>query len=130
MTDSLDDVAPGSRGHSHNDDDFTFTPEELVDWVEGLVSILESVDKSTGMAWCSQWWAHPEAVERFRALMEKWLEVQKKGGISSWWTDHFDRHAAVLFAKRGPFGECGTKHAEKGLRRILTTEHPPSDWSW
>lgn len=107
-----------------------FTPEELVDWVEHLVAMLESVDRSVGMAWCVQWWNHTEAVERFRALFEKWLEVQKDGGMSSWWTDHFDRHAVILFAKRGPFGECGTKHVEKGARRILVTDRPPSDWSW
>lgn len=64
MTDSLDDVAPGAERHTHDKDDFTFTPEEPVDWVEGLVSMVESVDKSTGMSWCSQWWNHPEAVER------------------------------------------------------------------
>lgn len=107
-----------------------FTPEDLVDWVEHLVATLESVDKSVGMSWCPQWWNHPEAVERFRALFEKWAEAQKDGGMSSWWIDHFDRHAVVLFAKRGPFGECGTKHVDKGMRRTLVTEQPPTDWSW
>ena len=106
------------------------TPEMLVDWVEHLASLLESVDKSSNQFWCTQWWKHSEAVERLKALHEHFLDAQASGGMSSWWVDHFDRHAAVLFAKRGPFGECGTGHAEKTTRRILATEHPPTDWAW
>jgi hypothetical protein len=73
------------------------TPEELVDWVEGLVAMLESVDRSQNQYWCVQWWNHPEAVDRLRGLYEQWLEAQANGGMSSWWIDHFDRHATVLF---------------------------------
>ena len=65
----------------HVEDAEEFTPEDLVDWVEHLVATLESVDKSVGMSWCPQWWNHPEAVERFRALFEKWAEAQKDGGM-------------------------------------------------
>ena len=43
------------------------TQEEFVTWVEGLVSQLESVDRSANMHWCSQWWAHTEAVDRLTA---------------------------------------------------------------
>ena len=106
------------------------TQEEFVTWVEGLVSRLESVDRSANMHWCSQWWAHPEAIKRLKALYEEWLARQAEGGMSSWWTDHFDRHAAVLFAKRGPFGECGVSHVERGMRRTLECEQPPAGWSW
>lgn len=130
MTDFVEDVESSAASESKSASDFTCTPEELVDWVEGLVALLESVDRSQGMSWCSQWWKHLEAIERFRALFEKWLEAQKEGGMSSWWIDHFDRHATVLFAKRGPFGECGTKHVERTTRRILATEQPPHGWSW
>ncbi|WP_084442924.1 DUF4913 domain-containing protein [Arthrobacter sp. CAL618] len=129
-----DDVADAAAGIDPNGqgggEDFAFTSEELVDWVEGLAAMLESVDRSQNQHWCSQWWNHPEAVDRFRALYEQWLEAQASGGMSSWWIDHFDRHATVLFTKRGPFGECGTTHAEKTARRILATEQPPPDWAW
>ncbi|MFC4904180.1 DUF4913 domain-containing protein [Kocuria oceani] len=110
--------------------DELFTPEEFVQWVEQLVSRVESVDMNQAMRWCPQWWAHTEAVDRFKALYQEWLLRQAEGGMSSWWTDHFDRHAAVLFTKRGPFGECGTSHVEKSFRRILACEQPPADWIW
>jgi hypothetical protein len=106
------------------------TQTDLVEWVEHIVSRLESVDRSGGQHWCSQWWNHSEAVDRLRALYERWLEAQADGAMSSWWVDHFDSHATILFAKRGPFGECGTLHTEKTSRRILATERPPEGWTW
>ncbi|MHA7287677.1 DUF4913 domain-containing protein [Arthrobacter sp. MDT3-44] len=132
MTES-NDPGPSAlepNGYDDGGEDFAFTPEELVDWVEGLVAMLESVDRSQNQYWCSQWWNHPEAVDRFRGLYEQWLEAQANGGMSSWWIDHFDRHATVLFARRGPFGECGTSHTKKTARRILATEQPPTAWAW
>ncbi|WP_104168910.1 DUF4913 domain-containing protein [Arthrobacter sp. SX1312] len=132
MTDPLDDAATatGPNGHDDEAEDFVFTPEELVDWVEGLAAMLESVDRSQNQYWCSQWWNHPEAVDRLRGLYEQWLEAQASGGMSSWWIDHFDRHATVLFSKRGPFGECGTTHVDKTARRFLAAEQPPIGWYW
>ena len=126
----MEEISPDVSAAVQEPEDTGFTPDELVDWVEGLVSLLESVDKSSNQFWCSQWWNHSEAVERFKALYEHWLDAQASGGMSSWWVDHFDRHAAVLFAKRGPFGECGTSHSEKTTRRILAAERPPADWVW
>jgi hypothetical protein len=132
IADSTDkDASDGAEPNGYSEEeDFTFTPEELVDWVEGLVAMLESVDRSQNQYWCSQWWNHPEAVDRFRALYEQWLEAQANGGMSSWWIDHFDRHTTVLFARRGPFGECGTTHVHKTARRVLATEQPPHNWGW
>lgn len=115
---------------STDQDPDLITPADLVAWLEEFISEVESVDRSSGQHWCSQWWNHPEAVSRFRALHEKWLEAQEEGGMSGWWVDHFDSHAAVLFAKRGPFGECGTTHQPKTSRRVLACEAPPTDWSW
>ncbi|MHA7192033.1 DUF4913 domain-containing protein [Arthrobacter sp. MDT2-16] len=132
MTESQKDAVRTTEPNGYGDEaeDFTFTPEDLVDWVEGLAALLESVDRSQSQYWCSQWWNHPEAVDRFRGLYEQWLEAQANGGMSSWWIDHFDRHSTTLFAKRGPFGECGTTHVGKTARRILVTEQPPPGWEW
>lgn len=126
----MDGITQGSTASAPEPEQAVLTPEDLVDWVEGLASILESVDKAQNQFWCSQWWNHPEAVERLRALYEHWLDAQSSGGMSSWWVDHFDRHAIVLFSKRGPFGECGTKHVERTVRRTLATEQPPAGWTW
>lgn len=130
MTESHDDSAESIEPNGYRGEDFVFTPEELVDWVEGLVAMLESVDRSQNQYWCAQWWNHSEAVDRLRGLYEQWLEAQAEGGMSSWWIDHYDRQATILFAKRGPFGECGTTHARKTARRILTTQRPPDGWKW
>ena len=116
---------PNGQG---GEEEFNYTPEDFVDWVERLAAILESVDRSQNQYWCSQWWNHAEAVDRFRGLYEQWLEAQAKGGMSSWWVDHFDRHATVLFAKRGLFGGCGTTHKGKTARRVLATVQPPLGW--
>lgn len=121
-------VEPNSYGDEAKD--FTFTPEDLVDWVESLAAMLESVDRSQNQYWCARWWNHPEAVDRFRGLYEQWLEAQTNGGMSSWWIDHFDRHATVLFSKRGPFGECGTTHVARTARRVLAVEQPTPGWGW
>lgn len=126
----MDEIAHGTSRFADGREQDTFTPADLVDWVERLASLLESVDKSQNLFWCSQWWNHPEAVDRLKALYEHWLDTQASGGMSSWWVDHFDRHAVILFSKRGPFGECGTKHVGKGVRRVLATEQPPANWSW
>lgn len=104
--------------------------DDFIAWVEDTMADLESVDRSANMHWCSQWWAHPEATQRLKALYEEWLDRQTNGGMSSWWVDHFDRHASVLFAKNGPFGECSVSHVERGARRTLECEQPPADWTW
>lgn len=83
-------------------DENTLSMEDFIEWVEDTMADVESVDRSANMHWCSQWWAHPEAIKRLKALYEEWLARQAGGGMSSWWVDHFDRHAAVLFAKNGP----------------------------
>ena len=104
--------------------------EEFVAWVEEFVARLESVDRSANRHWCPQWWAHTEAVDRLAALHTQWLVAMEEHSMSSWWVDHFDRHATVLFSPQGPFGECGTAHVAKGVRRTLTAERPPAEWTW
>ncbi|MEX5271537.1 DUF4913 domain-containing protein [Kocuria sabuli] len=104
------------------------TREEFAGWVEGLLAQVESVDLSANMHWCSQWWAHPEAVERLSALHAQWILARQENTMSSWWVNHFDAHATVLFSVRGPFAECGTSHVEKGYRRTLVCEPPSAEW--
>ena len=57
------------NGYNDGGEDFVFTPEELVDWVEGLVAMLESVDRSQNQYWCAQWWNHPEAVDPVHEIL-------------------------------------------------------------
>lgn len=101
--------------------------EDFIAWVEATISALESVDTEGNMHWCAQWWDHPEAVDRLRALHMHQLAVMPTsedpaGALSSWWVDHWDRHAVILFGKSGPFGECRGGHTR---RAPLSLDSPP-----
>ncbi|PZP28127.1 MAG: DUF4913 domain-containing protein [Kocuria rhizophila] len=104
--------------------------KDFVEWVEVTVQNLESVTLDENMHWCSKWWDHPEAVDRLFALYMHQLACAPSsedpfGAMSSWWVDHWDRHATTLFAKSGPFGECRRAHQK---RDPIPTEYPPNEW--
>jgi hypothetical protein len=75
--------------------------------------------------WCASWWAHPEAVDRLRALWRSWEVLQRDDGVglSSWWVYHLDPHARVLLDPSGPFGACRDGHTDK-LRPLPTLPIP------
>lgn len=84
-------------------------PPEVVAWVEKLTRYLESQERDDSM-WCPQWQEHPEAVWRFTALHRE-LEISfQDDTMSSWWVNHFDRHAPFLFGRTGIFQTCETSH--------------------
>lgn len=114
----------------------TTNPEEevsardaLISWVEDTLARIES-PSSKDRTWCPQWWDHPEAVDRFSALHRQYVECLADGSLSSWWVDHWDRHAPQLFAREGVFEQCrATGHKMESERaRLLPTEMPPADW--
>ena len=82
---------------------------EVVAWVDKLTRFLESPERSES-AWCPQWQEHPEAVWRFTALHREFEIAYQDDTVSSWWVNHFDRHAPALFGKNGIFQTCKTVH--------------------
>jgi hypothetical protein len=98
-------------------------------WVEKwLCPNLEREIKRT-FEWCSQWWDHPEAVQRIEALWRAWefFRHADATGMSTWWTDHADPHLAILCNPDiGPFGHCHTMHG-RDIAPLRTTK-PPDDW--
>lgn len=90
---------------------------EVVRWVEQLTAYLESPEKSESV-WCPQWQEHPEAVWRFTALREEFLIAMSEGEMSSWWVNHFDRHAPMLFGKAGIFESCRSSHSPDRIYRF------------
>lgn len=116
-------------------EEITDTEEEvsardaLVSWVESTLARIESLSTKE-LAWCPQWWDHPEAVDRFSALHRQYVECLAEGSLSSWWVDHWDRHAPQLFARDGIFEQCrAAGHKTNSERtRLLSTEMPPADW--
>ena len=84
-------------------------PPEVVAWVDKLTQYLESQVREESM-WCPQWQEHPEAVWRFTALHREFEIAFQDDTVSSWWVNHFDRHAPLLFGKTGIFEACEGGH--------------------
>lgn len=84
-------------------------PPEVVAWVEKLTSYLESPEREDSM-WCPRWQEHPEAVWRLTALHREFEIAFQDDTMSSWWVNHFDRHAPFLFGRTGIFQACETAH--------------------
>lgn len=84
----------------------------FLDWLAAHLNTVEVVG-SKPTPWCTQWWLHPEVVARFKALWQASLQAEASvmdgdaGAMSSWWINHWDRHATVIFDKTyGPFRDC------------------------
>ena len=84
-------------------------PPEVVEWVDKLTRYLESQDRDDSM-WCPRWQEHPEAVWRLTALHREFEIAFQDDTMSSWWVNHFDRHAPFLFGRTGIFQACETAH--------------------
>lgn len=80
---------------------------EVVLWVERLLGYVESPEREDS-TWCRQWREHPEAVWRLSALYTAFVAALVDADLSSWWVNHFDRHAPMLFGRRGIFEACAS----------------------
>lgn len=122
--------------HTHGDEDELDEGEliqQFVMWVEMFVHDVESVsDESTGRHWCSEWWQHPEAVARLKALYEAYKQADEENTMSAWWIQHWDPQARTLLSGTGPFKDCQRQHAfldrAQDYTPRLVTLAPPGDW--
>ena len=93
-------------------------PPNFGQWIHATLAIIEHPAAQNG-AFCSEWWEHPEAVARFRALYQQYLVAADKGGISDWWVHHWDLHARALFdPQTGVFRDCSAGHRPAESRRV------------
>jgi hypothetical protein len=71
-------------------------------------SYVRDVNEGAELAWCPEWYKHPEALIRMEAIWRAWehLRLEPALGISSWWLNHADPHMRVLMDKEGPFKKC------------------------
>ncbi|MEV7275461.1 DUF4913 domain-containing protein [Streptomyces sp. NPDC093111] len=61
------------------------------------------------LAWCDEWWRHPEAIVRFSGMWRafEYLRRDPALGMSNWWLHHADPHLAMLMdTVKGPFALC------------------------
>lgn len=81
------------------------------DWVLSFLGRIE-YPASQGGAFCPQWWLHPEAVSRFKALYWEYCKAELvEGGLSLWWVNHWDPHSRALFnPQTGVFRNCTAGH--------------------
>lgn len=67
------------------------------------------------ICWCSEWWKHPEALQRLEALWHSWenTRASKSSSMLDWWRD-FDYHFAQLTSSAGVFKMCRDgKHSSR-----------------
>ena len=83
---------------------------------EFLVDLYRRPLGSTSVAWCAEWWRHPEAITRLEALWRafEYLRLDPATGISVWLRDHVDPHMSVLLSPDGPFKACRVDDDERG----------------
>lgn len=108
--------------------------DNFVDWVQAFIHDIEAVtDDENTRYWCPQWWNHPEAVTRLRALYEEYVRAEDENTLSGWFVYHWDAHAKTLFSATGPFELCREGHRFFNRQEMYTprlvTEAVPAGWA-
>ncbi|MER8041920.1 DUF4913 domain-containing protein [Streptomyces sp. NPDC094032] len=84
------------------------------------------------LAWCPEWWQHPEAIARLAALWRafEYLSQDPGLGMTSWWLHHADPHlAALMHPDKGPFAYCsGPDGHTDTLGELPYVPSPPELW--
>lgn len=141
LTDDERDALNDADDESAVDEDEE--PEEVVDvraqfldWVMEHFSVVEVVGSKERVRWCDRWYDHPEAVARLYALWTARVQADQDdlGAVSSWWINHWDRHAAILFdPQSGPFRFCdrtrGHLADSKERGHVVPMSIPPAEWN-
>lgn len=81
----------------------------------------------SGLAWCSQWWRHAEALARLDSMWRAWehLRHDPGTGMSNWLLHHADPHLRVLMDPvAGPFALC-KNGVHEGLPPLPHDAPPP-----
>ncbi|MFD5555287.1 DUF4913 domain-containing protein [Streptomyces sp. NPDC127068] len=114
-----------------DDDEMVFASlDEFYD--EYLSQIVRRRVDGVRLAWCPDWWKHPEAIVRIAALWRafEYLRLDSALGISHWWLQHADPHLAVLMHPlTGPFVLCsGPEGHTAELGPLPGNPSPPEMW--
>ena len=103
---------------------------DLESWVtEHFAQLLRRPEHQ--LAWCPEWWQHPEAVSRLEAMWRAWEALRSDAafGMSTWWIHHADPHLQVLLDKSyGPFTECGQRKGHNDLASLPVEAAPEGYW--
>lgn len=102
------ELATSSPGGSGNDETDDAEPSTVYVDVAQFVAGWLAPRSERVPAWCEQWWKHPLALTRLRALWASWEVANAEGGaaMSKWLMYDFDHHMTKLTAKSGGFHDC------------------------
>ncbi|ANP74829.1 DUF4913 domain-containing protein [Cryobacterium arcticum] len=126
------------HGSPVGDEETIDVRQMFLDWLTNHLSTVEVIGTKP-TPWCTQWWLHPEVVARFKALWQASMQADASvmdgdaGAVSSWWINHWDRHAATIFdSTNGPFRDCdadqGHLHRRKDkLAGVIPITLPTED---
>jgi len=111
----LDPAAPAAGGDPAGPGDGDPGPRLMYPTVEAwvtdflVVSYARDVtEPGTHHYWCSQWWKHPEALDRLDALWRAWEALRRDPttGPATWWIHYADPTMTALLSPDGPFTRC------------------------
>jgi hypothetical protein len=105
-----EETHPAGPGHSHEEPAAELVYDSAIEFFVELLapSYVRDVNEGAELAWCPEWYKHPEALIRMESLWRSWehLRLEPALGISSWWLNHADPHMRVLMDTKGPFKKC------------------------
>lgn len=133
----------GRKPKTEQEDPAKLDVGKFLAWVRIQLGMVESyqANASDKPAWCSEWFRHPEVVERLVVAYQAYAKSSKSQhegdmlALSSWWVQHWDHHARVIFdPTNGPFRACGydghlSKVGDDRTTLAITPEDPPEGWA-
>ena len=82
------------------------------------------------LAWCPEWWRHPEAAVRLTALWRGFEQRRTEPGdsMSAWMRDHLEHHMRILNDPAGPLKGCSDDrgHGSVTALKAWRTAEPPA----
>jgi hypothetical protein len=136
MTDAWDEDTPAGESESQR---IPVEPRypDVETWVTNWLSPLLRRNTNTKragveLAWCPQWWAHAEAIDRLESIWRAWEAARisnDPAAVAHWWTTIADPMLAVLLdADTGPFSNC-RRDGHHELPALTVQESPHGWWS-
>jgi len=105
-----DEAKPAGPDHSHGEPAAELVYDSAIEFFVELLapSYVRDVNEGAELAWCPEWYKHPEALIRMESIWRAWehLRLEPALGVSTWWLNHADPHMRVLMDKEGPFKKC------------------------
>lgn len=127
----LDDTTPATVDDVEGEETSQLRYADVEAWLVGWLA--EAIERRIGrsVAWCPEWFRHPEAVARLTALWHAWEQARSEAGraMSQWWLDDADGHlAAITDRDNGPFRDCSVDQGHYGNFTPLPVTPAPTGW--